>query len=142
MRNARTASMFIVLTIAGVVAAMGALSKQSPAPADRAVPEERDLGLDAVHLWPSGEIWFSTEVGFQSQTLGMISHGDLLSTRDVLTDRGSIIFKNLPLLATFTPLEKLANFGLDALFLVVEEPRAHPSVRETTIIVDEGSGDV
>jgi len=43
MRNARTTNMLIFLTIAGVVVAMGTLSKQSPAPADRAVAEQRAL---------------------------------------------------------------------------------------------------
>jgi len=43
MRNTRTTSMLIFLTIAAVVVGMGALSKQMPAPAVRAVPEQRAL---------------------------------------------------------------------------------------------------
>src|SRR5207244_2853539 len=38
-----------------------------------------DYGLDALYVWPNGEIWFSTEDDFQDQTLGTISAGDLLS---------------------------------------------------------------
>lgn len=80
-----------------------------------------DYGLDAVYVWPSGEIWFSTETGFQSQTLGPVLPGDLLS------DQGYIVFRNLELLAAFAPKETLADFGLDALYVVTDAtPPAPP----------------
>ena len=72
----------------------------------------RDYGLDAVYLWPSGEVWFSTEDGFQDEQLGPIQHGDVLS------DQGYIVFRNLELLGRFQPIEDLADFGLDGLFIV------------------------
>jgi hypothetical protein len=73
-----------------------------------------DYGLDAVYVWPQGEIWFSTEAGFQDLALGAILPGDLLS------DWGYVVFRNLELLGAFAPLEDLADFGLDALFIVAD----------------------
>ncbi len=95
-----------------------------------------DVGLDAVHVWPSGEIWFSTENGFQSKKFGHVGYGDLLS------DTGSIVFKNLELLELFQPLEDLADFGLDSLFIVSDDYPIKPSVKLTTFMVDWESGDV
>lgn len=84
-----------------------------------------DLGLDAVHLWPGGEIWFSTEAGFQDQELGVVRGGDILS------DSGYIVFQNLDLVAAFSPLEDLADFGVDGLVVVsdVLDPLPPPVVR-------------
>lgn len=73
-----------------------------------------DVGLDALHVWPSDEIWFSTETGFTDDQLGILGPGDLLS------DQGYVVFKNLELVSAFQPLEDLADFGLDALFLVTD----------------------
>lgn len=74
----------------------------------------KDYGLDALYVWPSGEIWFSTEEGFQDQQLGPILGGDLLS------DQGLIVFRNLELMSAFTPIEDLDDFGLDGLFIVTD----------------------
>ncbi len=101
-----------------------------------------DVGLDAIHVWPNGEIWFSTEVGFQSKAFGTISDGDILTTGDVFSGSGSVIFRNLELLSPFAPLEKVANFGLDALFLVTEDSLTKPSVSQTTIVMDKSSESV
>ncbi|MCX8108710.1 MAG: hypothetical protein N3G20_07900 [Verrucomicrobiae bacterium] len=75
-------------------------------------PLPKDFGLDAIHVWPSGEIWFSLEDGFQDSVLGMIRDGDLLS------DCGEVVYRNHELLRNFQPLEDLADFGLDAVFIV------------------------
>ncbi len=74
----------------------------------------QDYGLDAVYVWPSGEIWFSTEQDFNDQGIGAISEGDLLS------DQGYVVFRNLELVQRFKPLEKIANFGLDGLYIVTD----------------------
>ena len=71
------------------------------------------FGLDAVYLWPHGEVWFSTEVSFADARLGLVSHGDLLS------DRGQIVASNLELLKPFGPVEDLADFGLDGLHVLL-----------------------
>jgi hypothetical protein len=72
-------------------------------------PVPKMFGLDAVHVWPHGEVWFSTEVEFADQHLGSIGHGDLLS------DTGRVVARNLELLGPFRPVEDLADFGLDGL---------------------------
>ncbi|MBI4584834.1 MAG: hypothetical protein HY717_12535 [Planctomycetes bacterium] len=71
----------------------------------------KSFGLDAVHLWPHGEVWFSTEASFEDGRLGHIGHGDVLS------DNGRVVIRNLDLLGPFGPLEDLADFGLDALWV-------------------------
>ncbi len=83
---------------------------------------DHDYGLDALYVWPSGEIWFSTEEGFQDASLGPVTDGDLLS------DYGYVIRKNLDLVGAFSPLEDLANFGLDAIHVVLLPPRLLPVV--------------
>ncbi len=86
---------------------------------------KEDYGLDAIHVWPSGEIWFSVERGFFDRELGPIGPGDLLS------DEGYIVFLNRELIAPFSPLEDLADFGLDAVLalphsLAPVTPEAEP----------------
>lgn len=95
-----------------------------------------DVGLDALHVWPSTEIWFSTEVSFESRKFGHVGQGDVLS------DGGWIIFRNLDILQPFAPLEDLADFGFDSLFLVTEDEQRDPSVTRVEIMVDADSGDV
>ncbi|MES2469707.1 MAG: hypothetical protein V4675_20565 [Verrucomicrobiota bacterium] len=104
-----------------------------------------DYGLDALYVWPGGEIWFSTEKGFQDQVLGPVQGGDLLS------DQGYIVFRNLELLNTFAPLEDVAEFGLDALYIVTDAttppqaPRLEITARPSTGSISlewEGNGRV
>ena len=95
-----------------------------------------DYGLDALYIWPSGEIWFSTEEGFQDQLLNTVTAGDLL------TDQGAIVYRNLELLAAFAPLEDLADFGLDGLFAVTDAtpPALSPTI--SAITIDRGTGNL
>ena len=79
-----------------------------------------DYGLDAIYLWPSGEIWFSTEDYFQDEVFGAILSGDLLS------DQGYIVFRNLELLKAFAPKQTSADFGLDALYVVTDATAPAP----------------
>ncbi len=87
-----------------------------------------DYGLDALYVWPGGEIWFSLETGFQDQVLGFIQPGDLLS------DQGYIVFRNSDLLTAFAPVENLPDFGLDALYIVTDTtpPAPAPMLSVTT----------
>jgi hypothetical protein len=95
-----------------------------------------DLGLDALYVWPSGEIWFSTEVGFVN-TLGQTyMSGDLLS------DQGYVVFRNLELLKPFAPAEDLADFGLDALWVVTDAIPPAPAPRLLSITPDRRNGSV
>jgi len=71
-----------------------------------------DPGVDALHVWSSGEIWFSTERGFQDTLLGSVFPGDLLS------DTGTVVFRGGDLTARFAPVEDVADFGLDGLVVI------------------------
>lgn len=73
---------------------------------------DRDYGLDAFFVWPSGEIWFSLEEGFTDSRWGAVGEGDLLS------DQGYVVRRNLDLVRPFQPLEDLADFGLDGIWIV------------------------
>ena len=75
-------------------------------------PIPKKFGLDAAHVWPSGEVWFSITTSFTDLRLGHIGYGDLLS------DTGRVVIRNLDLLGPFAPVEDLADFGLDALTIV------------------------
>jgi hypothetical protein len=81
-----------------------------------------DHGLDALYVWPSGEIWFSTEDDFQDQQLGDVSAGDLLS------DQGYVVLRQPELLNAFAPTQNPPAFGLDALYVVTDAtPAASPA---------------
>jgi hypothetical protein len=93
-----------------------------------------DLGLDAVFIWPGGEIWFSTERGFQDRGLGPIRGGDLLSSD------GYVVLGNLDLVAAFSPLEDLADFGLDALVIATDVEATAEVPVVTRLDVDPPTG--
>jgi hypothetical protein len=85
------------------------------------VKATEDYGLDALYIWPSGEIWFSTEDAFDDTVLGSISSGDLLS------DQGYIVFRNGELLNAFAPTNATSDIGLDALYVVTDAaPSSQP----------------
>jgi hypothetical protein len=94
---------------------------------------DHDYGLDALRVWPRGEIWFSTEEGFNDTALGQILAGDVLS------DQGFVVVHNLELVSAFAPLEDVADFGLDALYIVTDAtpPETAPKINS---IVGPGPG--
>ncbi len=79
-----------------------------------------DYGLDALHILPGGEIWFSVEEGFTDSQLGTVQEGDLLS------NRGYRVFSNRDLLAAFAPADPSLDYGLDALFVVADTQPPKP----------------
>jgi hypothetical protein len=93
----------------------------------------RDFGLDALCLLPSGEIWFSVEEGFVDSRLGPIQEGDLLS------DRGCRVLSNRDLLAAFAPQDPTQDYGLDAVFVVTDTCAPKPPPR---IVKWEQSGGI
>jgi len=97
---------------------------------------QKDYGLDALYVWPSGEIWFSTEEGFQDQQYGPVLAGDLLS------DQGLVLFRNLDLLSPFSPVEDLADFGLDGLFVITDVSPHGSAPRFTEILHSAGTTSV
>jgi hypothetical protein len=91
-----------------------------------------DYGLDAFYVWPSGEVWFSTEEGFNDKVLGPIADGDLLS------DQGYIVFCNEELVSRFQPKDLLANHGLRGLFLISDARPLLPAPVLTGRLNDAG----
>jgi hypothetical protein len=83
----------------------------------------RDFGLDATRILPSGEIWFSVEEDFNDSRLGMIHHGDLLS------NLGYRVFSNSELIAAFAPADPTQDYGLDALYVVTDTQSPRPGPR-------------
>jgi hypothetical protein len=104
----------------------------------------RDFGLDALRILPSGEIWFSVEEDFNDSRLGTVRHGDLLSSM------GYRVFSNRDLLAGFAPADSAQDYGLDALFVVTDTqsaraaPRIVRQIRTNNLLRIEwdGEGDV
>lgn len=97
---------------------------------------KQDFGLRAAYVWPSGEIWFATETDFTD------TNGVAYQAGDLLSDQGYVVYRNLDLLAPFAPLEDLANFGLDALWVVTDATPSPPADRLTAILPDPATGDV
>lgn len=77
-------------------------------------PVQPDYGLDAVYMWETGQIWFSTEDGFTDRKYGYVSDGDLLSME------GWVICRNADLIMRFGPLT-IKDVGLDAVHVVPVE---------------------
>lgn len=82
----------------------------------------QDYGLDALHVWTHGEVWFSTEFDFQDRNLGLVRAGDLLSSQ------GIIVYRNAELTAPFNFGGQTNDFGLDSLFVITDfiQPAARP----------------
>jgi hypothetical protein len=77
-----------------------------------AAPVPPDLGLSALQLMDSGEIWFSIQTNFFSKALGReIQAGDLLS------DQGTLVKSNAQLLAAFNPVDTTNDYGLNSVFV-------------------------
>jgi len=98
----------------------------------------QDFGLAALYLWPSGEIWFSTQEGFDG------SHFDHYAPGDLLSDQGYLVYSNTNLLSAFHPVESVADFGLDALFIVSDvippSPAAAKTVLDPPLVTNQPSG--
>jgi hypothetical protein len=83
----------------------------------------RDFGLDAFHILPGGEIWFSVEEDFTDTRLGTVRAGDLLSSL------GHRVFDNRQLLHAFAPADPAQDYGLDALFVITDTKPPRPPPR-------------
>jgi hypothetical protein len=76
-------------------------------------PPIPDFGLDAVALGPEGQVLFSTNEAFFSESLGvMISDGDLLDEKGLVFKSGSELMRN------FQPIDPIPKvFGLDSAYV-------------------------
>ncbi len=75
-------------------------------------PPVADVGLAAVQVLDSGEINFSVQTNFFSETLGRnIASGDWLSSR------GGVVRNNADLLARFFPANPKQDYGLAAAYV-------------------------
>ena len=95
--NVYSPALAVMLGYGDVLSDRGRIKRTNQALLARFQPADTkmDYGLDALYSWPSGEIWFSTETGFMDQQFGAITSGDLLS------DDGYIVFRNLELVGRF-----------------------------------------
>lgn len=112
----------VLLHHGDVLSDQGQVVKTNPQLLARFHPTDtsKDYGLDALYVWPDGEMWFSTESGFVDEQLGAISDGDLLSTE------GIIVFRNSELVGAFGAPESASGFGLSDIFVVTDLAVAGP----------------
>lgn len=94
-------------------------------------PLINSVGIDAFHIWPNGEVWFSLENSLESP-LGTVVPGDIIS------DQGYFVFRNLELMRPFAPLEDMADFGLDALSIISDASAAAGATTLSIATNDEG----
>ncbi len=90
-----------------------------------------DYGLDALYIWPTGEIWFSVNDTAGSPE-GQIGPGDIVS------DRGYIVFKNRDLVRLYEPSPVETDYGLDALYVITDLANTAPPLRITQIQISNG----
>jgi hypothetical protein len=64
-------------------------------------PRTTPVGVDALYIWPSGEIWFSPEFDFTS------GDGTAISAGDIISDQGYIAFRNSALTSPFNPTDAI-----------------------------------
>lgn len=93
------------------------------------LPAGVSAGLDALYVWPNGEIWFSTENGFTNTAGVVVSDGDIIS------DQGYVAFRNAALVRSFGPMEENTDFGLDALVIISDAAasKAATQILETKV---------
>ena len=96
---------------------------------------DQDYGLDAVFVWPTGEVWFSTEDSVALEGGRFLLDGDLLSST------GRILYGNLELLQQFSPLEDTFNFGLDALVIATDATDPVPEPPVARLQVDDAQAE-
>jgi hypothetical protein len=95
-------------------------------------PIARDVGLDAVHIMPDGQILFSVEDSFLALCLGTeVSHGDLLSPE------GRVVRTNAQLMGEFSPKPGSPDVGLDAVHVLASGEILFSTEED---IFDEGLG--
>jgi hypothetical protein len=100
------------------------------------VPAGVSPGVDALYVWPNGEIWFSTENGFTNNAAIAISAGDIIS------DQGYVAYRNEALLNPFAPAEQDMDFGLDALVIISDAAASKAATQFLDIVVTDTGVDL
>jgi hypothetical protein len=59
---------------------------------------------------------------------------------DVLSDQGFVVYHNLELVSAFAPIEAVAEFGLDALYIVTDAVSPAPAPKISSVIGPSPSG--
>ncbi len=83
------------------------IARFSPSPAPPS-----GVGLGAVQVMDSGEIYFSVQTNFYSKALGL-----KVQTGDLLSDSGTMIRTGAQLLAAFNPTNTTTDYGLTAFYV-------------------------
>lgn len=90
------------------------------------------IGIDALYIWPNGEVWFSPQAGFSA-------NGFTIQQGDILSDQGYIVLRNGDLVGRFAPIEDVADFGLDAL-TIISDVSVTPGLTTITEVNSGGGG--
>jgi hypothetical protein len=91
----------------------------------------KDFGLTSVHVWPNGEVWFSTASGFAG------TNGTTYNAGDLLSDQGYIVYHNSELLSNFQS-QSTNNIPVDALYFVSDIlPNSPPPVLGTPQLTNQ-----
>jgi hypothetical protein len=100
------------------------------------LPAGFSAGVDAIYVWPNGEIWFSPGNAFTNTAGISVSAGDIIS------DQGYIAYRNAALVNAFAPTEQNADFGLDALVIVTDTAASRVDTSFVDIAVNENGVDL
>jgi hypothetical protein len=100
------------------------------------LPAGVTVGVDALYVWPNGEIWFSTEDGF-TNTIGIV-----VSAGDIISDQGYVAFRNDALLRPFAPTEQNMDFGLDAIVIVSDAAASNANTQFLNVAVTDAGVDL
>jgi hypothetical protein len=95
-------------------------------------PLTTSVGVDALYVWPNGEIWFSTQLGFTNANASV-------SAGDILSDQGYVALRNSDITAAFTPIANVSDLGLDAITLISDAAASRANCQITGIdLADKG----
>lgn len=93
-------------------------------------------GVDALYIWPNGEIWFSTENGFTNNAAVGVSEGDIIS------DQGYVAFRNDAVVSAFEPADRSVDFGLDALVMISDAAASKATTQILEVNVTDAGVDL
>ena len=92
-------------------------------------------GISAFYEDVFSETLGQIQGGFNDTQFGQILAGDVLS------DQGFVVYRNLELVSAFAPIEDVAEFGLDALYIVTDTIPPAPAPRIISAIGPGPGGD-